>query len=220
MFSSNRSFISLRCGNFVATRAPLVLYTLKRLTLTSFALCTAIALSACTPSYNWRESFVIDKVTSDKTEGPRFAKVLLPGKPATMERSIQLGTLTVKMTMMGAKVEDTTFTVAHATLPNADAQMQVAALAAMRLQMVRNIQGAETAASEVAIAIVDDSGRSVGTRTAQVIQAKGNVKGQALVMHAGFVADANRVYQWIALGPKLDPDQTKTFIQSFRLIAK
>jgi hypothetical protein len=220
MFSFNRSLIGLRCGNFVASCAPQVLYTLKRLTLTSFALLIAVVLAACTPSYNWRESFVIDKVDSEKTEGPRFAKVLLPGKPATMERNIQLGTLAVKMTMMGAKVEDTTFTVAHATLPNADAATQVAALAAMRLQMVRNIQGTETASSEVAIAIVDDSGRSVGTRMAQVIQAKGSVKGQALLMHAGFVADSNRVYQWIALGPKLDSDQTKTFIQSFRLLSK
>jgi hypothetical protein len=220
MFSINRSFNRSRCGNFVAPRAPQVLYTLKRLFLSGFALFTAIALSACTPSYNWRESFVIDKVASDKTEGPRFAKVLLPGKPATMERSIQLGMITVKMTMMGAKVEDTTFTVAHATLPNADPQTQATALAAMRLQMVRNIQGSETATSEVPISIVDDSGRSVGTRTAQIIQAKGGVKGQVLLMQAGFVADANRVYQWIALGPKLDPDQTKTFIQSFRLMSK
>lgn len=219
MFSIIRSFNGSRCGNFVALRVPFLLYTLKRLTLTGCALFTAISLSACTPSYNWRESFVIDKVASDKTEGPRFAKVLLPGKPATMERSIQLGTITVKMTMMGAKVEDTTFTVAHATLPNADPQAQAAAIAAMRLQMVRNIQGSETATNEVPISIVDDSGRSVGTRTAQVIQAKGSVKGQVLFMQAGFVADANRVYQWIALGPKLDPDQTKTFIQSFRLMS-
>jgi hypothetical protein len=220
MFSINRSFNSSRCGNFVADRAPLVLYTLKQLILIACAAFTAVALLACTPSYNWRESFVIDKVASDKTEGPRFAKVLLPGKPAIMERSIQLGTLSVNMTMMGAKVEDTTFTVAHAILPTTDAQAQAAALAAMRLQMVRNIQGTETATSEVPIAIVDDSGRSVATRVAQVIQAKGAVKGQALLMHAGFVADGNRVFQWIALGPKLDPDQTKTFIQSFRLMSK
>jgi hypothetical protein len=206
MFSINHRFYSVSCGKFVAQLLLGLIFVLS--------------FSGCTPSYNWREAFVVDKVASDKAEGPRFAKVLLPGKPAVMERTIQLGNVSVKMTMMGAKVEDTTFTVAHAVLPNADGPSQAAALAAMRLQMVRNIAGTETLANELSIAVVDASGNSIGTRPAQIIHAKGSVKGQTLLMQAGFVADANRVYQWIALGPKLDPDQTKTFMQSFLLLSK
>ncbi len=205
MFSSKPRFYNPLCGNYAAIR-------LKNIFL---GLVVSITAAACTPSHNWREAFV-----SDSADSPRLAKILLPGKPATMQRSIQLDRLSVKMTMMGAKVNDTTFTVAHATLPDAQIQTQTAALAAMRLQMVRNIQGTETEVSERAISIVDDSGRALGTINAQLVSAKGAVKGQALFMQAGFLVEANRVYQWVALGPQLDLEQTKTFMQSFRLLHK
>lgn len=52
----------------------------------------AVLLGACSPEYNWREVRAADQ----------GYVVMLPGKPASMTRTIQLDGLEVPMTMQGA----------------------------------------------------------------------------------------------------------------------
>ena len=64
-------------------------------------------LAGCAPAYNWREV---------RPEAAPVA-VMLPGKPASMSREIDLAGLKVTMNMVGAKVDEHSFTIAWIVLP-------------------------------------------------------------------------------------------------------
>lgn len=168
----------------------------------------AILLAACTPEYNWRE-----------IRSPEHGwSAMLPGKPAEMTRRIRLDTLDVSMTMQGAKVGDTSFTVASVALPDDRAETRAQALAAMRAGMLRNIAGRETASREVRVRVVDAAGAPVGELPAQRVEAAGSANGRSVTMSAGFAADGARAWQWVVLGPAVDAEQAAVFADSFRPI--
>lgn len=169
------------------------------------AVALAGALPGCTPDYNWRELRPLDA----------HWIAMLPARAATATRDIRLGEVAVRMTMHGAKVGDTAFTVAEAPLPApGDA---AAALAAMRLALVRNIDGKETASTPVAVPVVDASGRPAGAAPGTFLEAAGSIRGRPAVLQAHLVAHAGRAYQALVVGTDLDRDQAKTFFDSFRL---
>ena len=170
---------------------------------------TALLLSACSPEYDWREI---------RSHEHGYA-VMLPGKPASMSRRINLDGLEVPMSMQGAKVGDTAFTVAVADLPDASPATRERALAAMRAGMLRNV-GAN-GAGDVAAAVVpigDAQGKALGAGQAVIVRAHGAGPAPPLSIAAGFTAQGARAWQWVALGPALDPDQTQTFLGSFKLL--
>ncbi|RPH64206.1 MAG: hypothetical protein EHM83_08635, partial [Burkholderiales bacterium] len=101
----------------------------------------ALALSACSPDYNWRE-------IRQPADG---YLVMLPARPASMSRPINLDGLAVTMAMTGARVDDQTFTVGAVRLPDSEPATREKAGAAMRAAMVRNIAGRETAAADVRV---------------------------------------------------------------------
>ena len=78
---------------------------------------TLVALSACTPRFDWR--------SVRGTDAPYT--ILLPAKPSTHTRSVNLGGIQASMTMTAAEVDDVTFAVGSAELPDA-AQAQAALL--------------------------------------------------------------------------------------------
>jgi hypothetical protein len=165
----------------------------------------AVALSGCTPEYNWREL---------RPDDAHWI-ALLPARPATATRDIRLGDVAVTMTMHGAKVRDTAFTVAEAPLPAAgDA---AAALAVMRQALVRNIEGKELASAQVVVPVVAASGRQAGAAPGLSVEAAGTIRGKPALMQARLVAHAGRAYQALVVGTDLDPEQAKTFFDSFRL---
>ena len=165
------------------------------------------ALSACSPAYDWRES---------RTDDAHWL-VLLPGRPATATRDIRLGDMPVKMTMQGARVGDTAFTVAEAELPDDSADTRARAVAAMREALVRNIAGHETAAAAATITRVDASGRSIGTVAALAIEATGQVRGAPATLMARLAARDRLAVQALVVGPDLDREQAATFFDSLRL---
>lgn len=182
-----------------------------------------LGLSACSPEYNWRE------VRIDAAS----ARFMLPGKPASLDRTINIEGQPVAMTMTGAKVGESTYTVAYAIInPPADPQKIVLA---MREQMVRNIQGQSQASptpqppskallppvvKPVQVAIVDESGVAKANAQAQLVDAQGVVSGRVVIMKALFVAYQQTVVQVVSLGTDLNPEQATQFVQSLRLIAK
>ncbi|AMO98462.1 putative transmembrane protein [Collimonas arenae] len=91
----------------------------------SLLLCAVLLLGACSPKFNWREVRGKDASYS----------VLLPAKPATFARQIDLDGTQVTMTMTAAKVDDMVFAVGSATLP--DAAKAQAALGAMKTALVK-----------------------------------------------------------------------------------
>lgn len=188
-----------------------------------------LVLSACSPEYNWRE------VRLDAAS----IRFMLPGKPASLDRTINIEGQPVVMTMNGAKVGDSTFTVAYASIkPPADPQKT---LLAMREQMVRNIQGqaqpqgqaqvqaqagapdksfAPTVVKPVQVAVVDENGAAKGSVLGHIVDAQGAVNGHPVSMKALFVAHQQIVVQVVSLGSDLNQEQANQFVQSLRLSAK
>lgn len=168
----------------------------------------AFLLLACAPEYNWREIRSAQDGWS----------VMLPGKPATMSRRIRLDAVEVPMTMQGAKVGETVFTVAAAELPEDSAAARAQAMLAMRTGMLRNIEGTQTAVREIRVPAVDAAGAAAGEFAAIRVEATGVVKGRPVTLSAGFAADGGRAWQWVVIGPQVDREQAATFLESFRLV--
>ncbi|MCL4184872.1 MAG: hypothetical protein KJ011_15640 [Burkholderiaceae bacterium] len=167
-----------------------------------------LALTACAPDHDWRE-------IRQPTEG---YLVMLPARPASMSRAIDLDGLPVTMAMTGARVGEQSFTVGAVVLPDGDAATRTKAGAAMRTAMVRNIAGRETAAIEVQVPVLAAAGRAATTQSALRIEAAGRVADRPAHMSAQFVARGNRAWQVVMIGPQADPDSAQQFLDSFRVV--
>lgn len=160
-----------------------------------------LALPACTPTYDWREV--------RGTEAP--FSVVLPAKPATYSRPINLDGVRLVMTMTAAEADGVTFAVGSAQLPEpAKAQ---AALQAMKTALVNNIGGTvrhEKSAAAAGVASIDIE--AAGTSNA----AGG---GQPMLLFARFAAKDRWIYQAVVIGrgKAVSRDAVETFFTSFKL---
>lgn len=163
---------------------------LVRIALTTAGLAL---LAACSPKYDWREV---------RGANAPFV-VLLPAKPATQTRDINLDGLQVSMTMTAADVDGVSFAVGSAEL--GDATQAPRALAAMKTALVRNIGGTvsreQASAAGVVPATID-------------IEASGN--GRLLL--ARFAAKDKRIYQAVVVGKQnaVSREAADTFLESFK----
>jgi hypothetical protein len=165
-----------------------------RLSLAAAAL--LLGMTACTPRYDWREVHGADAPYT----------VLMPVKPASHARPINLGGVQVTMTMTAADVDGALFAVGTAVMPDAAAAAN--ALATMKTALVRNIGG--TIRSEKA-AVAN------GIATLDVEAAGEGAHGRLLFAH--LVAKETRIYQVIAIGTDktLPREAVDTFLTSFKL---
>jgi PleD family two-component response regulator len=163
----------------------------------------AFALSACTPTYDWREVH--------GTSAP--FSVLLPAKPATFSRMINLDGQQVMMTMTAAEVDGVTYAVGTASLP--DSEKARVALSSMKMALVKNINGTIK---------LEKSSEDKTAATASIeIDALGlsHTKSgdQPMRLIARFVARDKQVYQILIVGPEktVPREAIDTFFTSFRL---
>lgn len=168
----------------------------------------ALALAACAPEYDWRET---------RPPGSGYL-VMLPGKPASMSRRIHLDELAVTMAMSGARVGERSFTVGVVALPDSQEATRVKAGAAMRTAMVRNIGGRETGAVDAAVPVVDPAGRATATQGGVRVEASGRLGDRPLHLSALFVARAGRAWQAVTIGPAPDAGHAEAFLDSFRIV--
>lgn len=161
----------------------------------SAGIACAALLIACSPKFDWREV---------RGTGAPFV-VLLPAKPASHTRDVNLDGLQVSMTMTAAEVDGVTFAVGTAELP--DAALAPKALAAMKTALVRNIGGAikqeKTSAAGAVPATID-------------IEATGT---ESHVLLARFLAKDRRIYQVVVVGKEeaLSREAADMFLTSFKL---
>lgn len=159
-----------------------------------------LALSACTPTYDWRE-----------VRGAQAPfSVVLPARPAIDSRSINLDGVPLVMTMTAAQADGVMFAVGSAQLPaSANAQ---AALQAMKTALVNNIGGTIRHEKLSAGAIPSIDIEAAGTRTT----ARG---GQPTLLFARFMAKDRWIYQAVVIGREKDisRDAIDTFFTSFKL---
>jgi hypothetical protein len=168
----------------------------------------ALFLAACSPEYDWREIRSVEDGWS----------AMLPGKPAKLTRRIHLEAIEVPMTMQGAKIGETSFTVAVAELPDDGSETRQRALAAMRAGMLRNVGASEPRTRSVEIPMIDAGGAATGRLPAERVEAKGTVQGRPVTLLAGFAGQGRRAWQWVVIGPAADPEQADVFFEGFRVI--
>lgn len=161
-----------------------------------------IFLLACSPTYDWREIRGTDA----------SYVVMLPAKPSTHTRMVNLNGVKVNMTMTAARVNDITFAVGNAQLPNPKAAQ--AALNAMKTAMVKNIGGKIRTEKPVA----GTSGPTAPIEVEAIGTTGKDANAQAQILFGRFVAKDNRVYQAIVLGPEqaIPPEAVETFFSSFK----
>ena len=167
------------------------------------------AVSACSPEFNWREARSIEQ----------GFMVLLPGRPASMSREIDLDGLRVTMTMTGARVDRALFTVGAVQLDSDDAALRDRALSAMRIAMLRNIGAEPRAGAAMRVGLIDGAGASLGAVDAIAVEAQGTASGEPVVLQAVFAARRDRLWQAVAITPPAQSAQARTMIESFKVIA-
>lgn len=161
-----------------------------------------ILLSACSPKFNWREVRSKDAPYS----------ILLPTKPSTFARPVDLDGTVLTMTMTASKVDDTVFAVGSATVP--DAAKAQAALIAMKTALVKNISG--TVRSEKSTAAASSAS---GLSSSIDIEAVGKTPaGKQEILFGHFVSKDKEIYQVIVMGPEkqVTRENVDTFISSFK----
>lgn len=160
----------------------------------------AVALSSgCSPSLDWR---LVQGIDAPFT-------VLLPAKPATLSRPIDLDGMTVTMSMTAAEINGVTFAVGSIVLP--DAALAPKALQAIKIALVRNINGSIQREQAGAADSVDIVATGTLGRTRQAAR---------LIAH--FAARERRVYQAIVVGADsavnaIGVDATDIFFTSLKL---
>lgn len=165
-------------------------FSLARKTL---LLASLACLQACNPTYNWRE-----------TRGPDAPYVvLMPAKPSSHSRPIDLDGIKVTMTMTAAEINGVTFAVGTAELP--DAAQAGTAVAAMKTAMVRNLGGTVTQERQLAAPAAPGMSEI-------------EVTGQGRLMVARFAARERRVYQAVVVGKEKEVprEAVDTFLGSFK----
>ena len=189
--------------SFPASRPPAQVR--RRLAAALFGLAM---LAACSPTYDWRE-----------IHGAEDGYIaMMPARPARLTRPIDLDGLKVSMSMQGARVEGLAFTVGEVVLPDDTAASREHALAAMRTAMVRNIGGRESSAEAVAVPVVDTSGSRVGSAPGWRVEAAGRAQEREVTLLAVFAARGARAWQAVVLGPSPDREQSRQFLEGFRLV--
>ncbi len=188
---------------------------LRSLAAVPAAIAAAWLLSACAPEYDWRDIRGAD--------GDYW--VQLPAKPATMSRRIHLEGFEVEMTMQGAKVRESAFTVARVPLPGQEAEAAgmtpERVLVAMREQMLRNIGASpSTAVQPVTVDLVDGEKRKVGQVQLQAVSARGTGRHAEMELQGRFGLWQGHALQIVAMGPQLDREQAKHFLDSLRLVKR
>jgi hypothetical protein len=165
--------------------------------------CAALAflLLACTPKFDWREV---------RGAGAPYS-VMLPAKPASQARPINLDGVQVSMTMTAAEAGDVTFAVGTAELPDPAAAQR--ALAAMKTALVKNIRGTmrheKTLSLETASAAIEIDAAGLPSAATD---------DQPRVLVARFIAKDRRVYQLVVTGREraVSQEAIDTFFTSFK----
>jgi hypothetical protein len=156
-----------------------------------------IACTGCSPNFNWREVQGTD---------PSYT-VLLPAKPSTHSRAIDLDGLKVTMTMTAAETDDINFAIASIKID--DAAQRHAALLAMQKAMLHNIHG--DVAEQKVVALKD------GTTMTEIHATGKTSTGRPLSLFARFGEHGQDVFQVVALGSSdnLTSEIADTFLSSF-----
>ena len=161
---------------------------------------TLLTLSACSPTFNWREA---------RPEGTRLA-LLLPCKPDKAQKIVPLGGQNTTLAMLGCDAGGATFAVAVADIGDASRTAEVLG------QWQRLSLAAMKAGTPVArpLKLPGASG------PVSVVSAEGrDAKDAPVRLSAAYFAQGTQVFQIVLMGgtPAPPADAAETFFSSLKL---
>ena len=168
------------------------------------ALALGGALTACSPTFDWRTIMNNDNGYT----------VDLPAKPDNDQRAVQIDGKPMQMAMQTAEAGDAVFAVGTVMLPNDDEATQRAALEFLRTGLARNV-GAAPDAHAVQIPLAA-GGQVLGLEMKLTGEAGSN--HETRTVYARLVAHGRHVYQAAIIASKpLQQEQVDQFFSSFQL---
>ncbi|MDD0840721.1 hypothetical protein PSQ40_19250 [Curvibacter sp. HBC61] len=170
-----------------------------------WACAAALALGACSPTFNWRE-----------VRAPEWSlSLMLPCKPDRGSRSVPLGAQSVEMAMLGCEAGDALLALSHMPLPAG--QTPGEALAHWRQATLRHL-GAE-AVGGPAQAFVPAGALGLPESLRQVVsgrQPDGRAVQAQLAWFAHAGADGTRLFQAAFYAPKVPAEPAQTWLDSLK----
>lgn len=157
-------------------------------------LASVLLLSACYPTYNWRELPVADGL----------ATLAFPGKVDTVKRDIELAGMPVTFVLTTTEVNDTVFSIGWAQLPlQSTSEQRKAAQAALVESLAASM---DQPAPEIAMA-------------GEMFRLESARDGKALAMVARVLVHYDVAMRVVATGPPelLTEEVSQNFIRSLEL---
>ncbi|MFM0241270.1 hypothetical protein [Paraburkholderia phytofirmans] len=168
------------------------------------ALTLGVALSACSPTFDWRTIMNNDNGYT----------VDLPAKPGNDQRAVQINGTPMQMAMQTAEAGDAVFAVGTIMLPNDDEATQRAALDFLRTGLARNV-GAAPNARAVQIPLAA-GGQVLGLE--MKLSGEAGSQHESRTVYARLVARGRHVYQAAIIASKpMQQEQVDQFFSSFQL---
>lgn len=168
--------------------------------LLAAALLGNLVLSACSPTFNWRE------VRLDAS--PLVA--LLPCKPDRAARVIPLGGEEVELHMVGCEAGDAMFAVAYADLKSAD--KVVLALTQWKAATLANMHALASTGKPFL-----PKGATLLPQSEQIVATGTRPDGSAVVAQAVWFASGDQVFHAVVYADKPSPEATQTFFSGLKL---
>ena len=171
---------------------------MRFLTLVVSALMASVALTACNPTFNWRDV---------RPENTRLS-LLMPCKPDKAQKTVPMTGQPTELVLLSCDVGSVTFAVAVADVK--DTSKVAATLAQWQSATLANMKAAP-ATSGAAFKL---PGLASG---AVLFKATGKrANGQAVSSQAAYFAQGSQVFQAVMYADKIAPDVADTFFSSLK----
>lgn len=168
------------------------------------ALALGVALSACSPTFDWRTVMNNDNGYT----------VDFPAKPGNDQRAVQIDGTPMQMAMQTAEAGNAVFAVGTVMLPDDSDATQRAALDFLRAGLARNV-GAAPDAHAVQIPLAA-GGKTPGLE--MTVSGAAGAKHESRTVYARLVARGRHVYQAAIIADQpLPQEQVDQFFSSFQL---
>lgn len=166
------------------------------------AACLLPVLTACNPTYNWRD------VRPDNTS----LSALLPCKPDQAQRSVPLGGQATELAMLGCDAGGATFAIALAT--PGDASQTAAVLTGWQTATLAHIKAGIGQVTPLTI-----PGAAVQPQAVLVRATGQRADGSAVQSQAAYFAQGRQVFQAVIYADRVRPEVAETFFSGLRFEA-
>jgi hypothetical protein len=162
----------------------------------------ALALTACSPAFNWREV---------RPENSRLS-LLLPCKPDKAQKTVPLGGAPTTLFMLGCDAGGATFAVALAEL--GDAAKAAPVLAQWQSLTLANMKAAPASQEALPLKLPGATLQAPPT----LVKALGQrADGTAVSGQAAYFAQGAQVFQVVMYATAIAPEVAETFFSSLKL---